>query len=70
MRIHFKVKQPACTHQVLTLKGRHLRRSRERYTCNTCGARVVRTLNQPASYVAPDHHTASTSPFTPLDTGN
>ena len=77
MRIHFKVKQPACTHQALTLKGRyltlkgrHLRRSRERYTCNTCGARVVRTLNQPASYLTTDHHTASTSPFTPLDTGN
>jgi hypothetical protein len=77
MRIRFKVKQPACTHQVLTLKGRyltlkgrHLRRSRERYTCNACGARVVRTLNQPAFYLTPNHHTISTSPSTPFDIGN
>jgi transposase-like protein len=77
MRIHFKFKQPTCTHQVLTLKGRYLtlkgqylRRSRERYTCNTCGARVVRTLNQPASYLALDHHTASTSPFKPSGTAS
>lgn len=77
MRIHFKVKPPTCTHQALTLKGRyltmkgrHLRRSRERYTCNACGARVVRTLNQPVSYFAPDHHTVSASPSAPFDTAN
>ncbi len=77
MRIHFKVKQPACPHQVLTLKGRyltmkgrHLRRSRERYTCNVCGARVVRTLIQPASYLSSDHHTTSTNPSAPFDTWN
>ncbi len=77
MRIHFKFKQPVCTHQVLTLKGRyltmkgrHLRRSRERYTCNACGARVVRTLNQPTSYLIPNRHTNSTSPSAPFDTWN
>lgn len=77
MRIHFKFKQPACTHQALTLKGRyltmkgrHLSRSRERYTCNGCGARFVRTLIQPTSYLIPDHHATSTSPSAPFDTAN
>jgi len=74
MRIHFKFKPPTCTHQALTLKGRYLTmkgrrlwRSRERYTCNACGARVVRTLIQPTSYLTPDHHTTSTNPSAPFD---
>jgi len=74
MKIRFRVTQPVCAHQVLTLKGRyltlqgrHLRRSRERYTCNACGARVVRTLNTPTSYLASDHHATETSPTEPSD---
>jgi transposase-like protein len=74
MKIRIRVNEPVCAHQILTLKGRyltlkgrHLRRSRERYTCNACGARVVRTLKTPVSYVAPDYHATETSPSTPTD---
>ena len=77
MKIRIRVNQPACVHQVLTLKGRyltlkgrHLRRSRERYTCNACGARVMRTLNTSVSDSAPDHHATDTSPSSPFDSGN
>jgi hypothetical protein len=81
MRIRFKVIQPTkrspCEHQFLTLKGRYqtlkgidIKRSRECYTCNTCGKPGVRTLNPSASYLAPDHLAAETSPFSPFDTGN
>ena len=70
MKIRIKVNQSAdrspCAHRVLTLNGRYLtlkgadlRRSRERYTCNACGAGVVRTLKPSMSYLAPDHPTAS-----------
>lgn len=79
MRIRFKFTQPTdrspCEHQYLTLKGRYLtlkgtdlKRSRERYTCNTCGKPGVRTLNPPAPYLASDHHTTSTPPSAPADT--
>lgn len=51
MKIRIKVNEPPCTHRVLTLKGRylklkaiHLKRSRERDTCDACGKPVVRTL--------------------------
>jgi hypothetical protein len=81
MRIRFKVNQPTerspCEHQYLTLKGRYLTlkgtaltRSRERYTCNTCGKPGVRTFYPPVAYLAPDHHATETSPFSPFDTGN
>jgi hypothetical protein len=56
MKIRIKVNKPPCVHRVLTLKGRyltlkgiHLRRSRERYTCNACGIPVVRTLKSSVS---------------------
>lgn len=81
MRIRFKVtpstERSPCEHQYLTLKGRYLtlkgtdiKRSRERYTCNTCGKPGVRTLNPPTSYLAPDHHAAETRPASPFDTWN
>ena len=77
MKIRIRVNQPACAHQVLTLKGRyltlkgrHLRRSRERYTCNACGARVVRTLNTSVSDSTPDHHVTEINPSSPFDIDN
>ena len=77
MKIRIRVNQPACAHQVLTLKGRyltlkgrHLRRSRERYTCNACGARVVRTLNTSISDSAPDHHATEINPCSSFDIDN
>jgi len=77
MKIRIRVNPPACTHQVLTLKGRfltlrgrHLRRSRERYTCNACGVRVVRTLNTPGSSLAPDHPAKETNSSAPSEAGN
>lgn len=82
MRIRFKVnpstaERSPCEHLYLTLKGRYLtlkgtdiKRSRERYTCNTCGKPGVRTLNPPASYLVPDRHATETSPSSPFDTWN
>jgi len=60
MRIRFKFSRPVdrspCEHHYLTLKGRYLtlkgidlKRSRERYTCNSCGKPVVLTLKTPLS---------------------
>ena len=77
MKIRIRVNPPACTHQVLTLKGRfltlrgrHLRRSRERYTCNACGVRVVRTLNTSVPNLVPNHHATETNPSAQPDAGD
>jgi len=65
MTIRINVHQLLCAHQNLTLKGRyltlkgiHLKRSRELYTCNACGESVVRTLSTFVPYwLAPHYHT-------------
>ena len=70
MKIRIKVNQSVdrspCAHRNLTLAGRFLRlqgldlkRSTERYTCNTCGTPLVRTLKMPVSYLLASRHQAT-----------